>query len=91
MQSIDWLSQDVLVVSSSLPSLPVTKVYTDGFKLDRYSQSNLNVPVGSVAAAPARQVQVIDPSGLWSASDITDVWKSSSIRVSAGALVFYPG
>lgn len=91
VQSIDWLSQDVLVVASNLPSLPVTKVYTDGFKLDRYSQSNLTVPVGSVAAAPARQVQVIDPSGLWSASDITDVWKSSSIRVSQGALVFYPG
>ncbi|MGW6932870.1 LpqB family beta-propeller domain-containing protein [Lentzea sp. NPDC054927] len=91
VQSIDWLSQDVLVVSSSLPSLPVTKVYTDGYKLDRYSQSNLTVPVSSVAAAAARQVQVIDPSGLWSASDITDVWKASGIRVSPGALVFYPG
>jgi uncharacterized protein YceK len=91
VQSADWLSQDVLVVASSLPSLPVTKVYTDGSRLDRYSQSNLTVPVSSVAAAPARQVQVIDPSGLWSASDITDVWKSSSIRVSSGALVFYPG
>lgn len=91
VQSIDWLSQDVLVVATSLPSLPVAKVYTDGFRLDRYSQSNLTVPVASVAAAPARQVQVIDPSGLWSASDITDVWKSSSIRVSPGSLVFYPG
>lgn len=91
VQSIDWLSQDVLVVSSSLPALPVTKVYTDGYKLDRYSQSNLTVPVSSVAAAAARQVQVIDPSGLWSASDITDVWKASGIRVSPGALVFYPG
>lgn len=91
VKSIDWLSQDVLVVSSSLPSWPVTKVYTDGYKMDRYSQSNLNVPVGSVAAAAARQVQVVDPSGLWSASDITDVWRSSGIRVPAGALVFYPG
>ncbi|MFI6097255.1 LpqB family beta-propeller domain-containing protein [Lentzea sp. NPDC051213] len=91
VQSVDWLSQDVLVVSSSLPSWPVSKVYTDGSKIDRYSQSNLTVPVGAVAAAPARQVQVIDPSGLWSASDITDVWKSSAIRVSAGASVFYPG
>ncbi|MFJ5990963.1 LpqB family beta-propeller domain-containing protein [Lentzea sp. NPDC092896] len=91
VQSIDWLSQDVLVVSSSLPAWPVTKVYSDGYKMDRYSQSNLTVPVGSVAAAAARQVQVIDPSGLWSASDITDVWKSSAIRVPSGALVFYPG
>jgi hypothetical protein len=91
VQSIDWLSQDVLVVSSSLPAWPVTKVYTDGYKMDRYSQSNLTVPVRSVAAAAARQVQVIDPSGLWSASDITDVWKSSAIRVPDGALVFYPG
>ncbi|WP_330272599.1 LpqB family beta-propeller domain-containing protein [Lentzea sp. NBC_00516] len=91
VQSIDWLSQDVLVVSSSLPAWPVTKVYTDGYKMDRYSQSNLTVPVSSVAAAAARQVQVVDPSGLWSASDITDVWKSSSIRVPSGALVFYPG
>ncbi|SFR10335.1 Sporulation and spore germination [Lentzea waywayandensis] len=91
VQSIDWLSQDVLVVSSSLPAWPVTKIYTDGYKMDRYSQSNLTVPVRSVAAAAARQVQVIDPSGLWSASDITDVWKSSAIRVPEGALVFYPG
>ncbi|MCG8921630.1 LpqB family beta-propeller domain-containing protein [Lentzea sp. CC55] len=91
VQSIDWLSQDVLAVSSSLPSWPVTKVYTDGYRMDRYSQSNLTVPVGSVASAPARQVQVIDPSGLWSASDITDVWKSSGIRVPPGSLVFYPG
>jgi len=91
VQSIDWLSQDVLVVSSSLPALPVSKVYADGSKVDRYSQSNLTVPVGSIAAAPARQVQVIDPSGLWSATDITDVWKASGIRVSAGAVVFYPG
>ncbi|WP_086660828.1 LpqB family beta-propeller domain-containing protein [Lentzea kentuckyensis] len=91
VQSIDWLSQDVLVVSTSLPALPVTKVYTDGYRLDRYSQSNLTVPVSSVAAAAARQVQVIDPSGLWSASDITDVWKASGIRVSPGASVFYPG
>ncbi|MDX8142910.1 LpqB family beta-propeller domain-containing protein [Lentzea sp. BCCO 10_0061] len=91
VQSIDWLSQDVLVVSSSLPAWPVTKVYTDGYKMDRYSQSNLTVPVGSVAAAAARQVQVVDSSGLWSASDITDVWKSSAIRVPSGALVFYPG
>ncbi|SDJ81683.1 Sporulation and spore germination [Lentzea albidocapillata subsp. violacea] len=91
VQSIDWLSQDVLVVSSSLPSWPVSKVYTDGYRMDRYSQSNLTVPVGSVAAAPARQVQVVDPSGLWSASDITDVWRSSGIRVPMGALVFYPG
>ncbi|SDN87416.1 LpqB family beta-propeller domain-containing protein [Lentzea jiangxiensis] len=91
VQSIDWLSQDVLAVSSSLPSWPVTKVYTDGYRMDRYSQSNLTVPVGSVASAPARQVQVVDPSGLWSASDITDVWKSSGIRVPPGSLVFYPG
>ncbi len=91
VQSIDWLSQDVLVVSSSLPALPVSKVYADGSKVDRYSQSNLTVPVGSIAAAPARQVQVIDPSGLWSATDITDVWKASGIRVSPGAVVFYPG
>ncbi|WP_394615611.1 LpqB family beta-propeller domain-containing protein [Lentzea sp. JNUCC 0626] len=91
VQSIDWLSQDVLAVSTNLPSWPVSKVYTDGYKMDRYSQSNLTVPVGSVAAAAARQVQVVDPSGLWSASDITDVWKSSAIRVPPGTLVFYPG
>ncbi|USX51000.1 LpqB family beta-propeller domain-containing protein [Lentzea sp. HUAS12] len=91
VQSIDWLSQDVLAVSSSLPSWPVTKVYTDGYRIDRYSQSNLTVPVGSVAAAAARQVQVIDSSGLWSASDITDVWRASTIRVPSNALVFYPG
>lgn len=89
--SIDWLSQDVLVVSSSLPTLPVSKVYADGSKVERYSQSNLNVPVWSVAAAPSRSVQVIDSSGMWSASDITDVWKASPIRTSLGSIAFYPG
>ena len=48
-------------------------------------------PATVTPTAAARQVQVIDPSGLWSASDITDVWKASGIRVSPGALVFYPG
>ncbi|ANZ37892.1 hypothetical protein BBK82_19340 [Lentzea guizhouensis] len=89
--SVDWLSQDIVVVSSSLAALPVSKVYIDGAKLDRYSQSNLTGLVGSVAAGPSRSVQVIDSSGLWMATDITDVWRPSSIRTSAGSLAFYPG
>ncbi|MEU7478968.1 LpqB family beta-propeller domain-containing protein [Lentzea sp. NPDC042327] len=89
--SVDWLSQDIVVVSSSVAALPVSKVYIDGAKLDRYSQSNLTGLVGSVAAGPSRSVQVIDSSGLWIATDITDVWRPSPIRTSTGSQVFYPG
>ncbi|GLZ35738.1 lipoprotein [Lentzea sp. NBRC 105346] len=91
VQSLDWLSQDVMVVSSSLPANPVTRVYLDGSKYERYNQSNLTVPVTSVTAAVSRAVIAVDHSGLWTASDITDVWRSTGVRPEGDVVVFYPG
>ncbi|MBW4716253.1 LpqB family beta-propeller domain-containing protein [Saccharothrix obliqua] len=89
--SVDWLAQDVLVASTSLPSWPIAKVNVDGLKIDRYNTSNLTVPVASVAAAPGRNVVAVDQSGLWSAGDVGDVWRASGVKVDAGAQAFYPG
>ncbi|GGP69868.1 LpqB family beta-propeller domain-containing protein [Saccharothrix coeruleofusca] len=89
--SLDWLAQDVLVASTSLPLWPIVKVNVDGLRLERYNTSNLTVPVGSVSAAPGRNVVAVDRSGLWSAGDLGDVWRASPVQVSSEAQVFYPG
>lgn len=89
--SLDWLAQDVVVVSTSLPAWPIAKVNIDGVRIERYSTSNLTVPVNSVTAAPGRNVLAVDQSGLWSASDVGDVWRASATKVQPGTQAFYPG
>jgi hypothetical protein len=89
--ALDWLAQDVLVVSTSLPAYPIVKVNIDGVRVERYNTSNLTVPVASVTAAPGRNVLAVDQSGLWSANDVGDVWRASTTKVDAGTRVFYPG
>ncbi|HEV7909295.1 MAG TPA: LpqB family beta-propeller domain-containing protein [Pseudonocardiaceae bacterium] len=89
--SVDWLSQEVLVVTSSLPGQAISKVYVDGFKVERYGTSNLSLPVSGVAAAPSRPVVVADRNGLWTASDIAEVWRGAQFKAEPGAVVFYPG
>lgn len=91
MLSLDWLSQDYVVVSTSLPAYPVARVYLDGSRFERYNLSNLTVPVTSVTATLSRPVIAVDHSGLWMASDITDVWRSHQAKPGPGAVVFYPG
>lgn len=89
--SLDWLSQDVLVVSTSLSAQPIVKVDVDGLKLERYNTSNLTAPVNSVAAVPGRPVIAADRTGLWTATDVGDVWRASAVKPEPGAFVFYPG
>ncbi|MEJ2855979.1 MULTISPECIES: LpqB family beta-propeller domain-containing protein [unclassified Saccharothrix] len=89
--TVDWLAQDVLVAGTSLASLPIAKVNVDGLKVERYNASNLTVPVRSVTAAPGRNVVAVDESGLWSAGDVGDVWRASTLKVESGAKAFYPG
>lgn len=89
--SLDWLGQDVVVVSTGLATQPIAKVNIDGWKLERYNTSNITVPVSSVTAAPGRPVVAADRTGLWTASDIGDVWRSSQVKPETGAIVFYPG
>ncbi|ONI83695.1 hypothetical protein ALI22I_35105 [Saccharothrix sp. ALI-22-I] len=89
--ALDWLAQDVVVVSTSLAAWPIAKVNIDGMRMERYNTSNLTVPVNSVTAAPGRNVLAVDQSGLWSASDVGDVWRASTTKVEAGTKAFYPG
>lgn len=88
---LDWLAQDVLVVSTSLVAWPIAKVNIDGVRVERYNTSNLTVPVASVTAAPGRNVLAVDQSGLWSANDVGDVWRASTTKVEPGTQAFYPG
>ncbi|MFD0205232.1 MULTISPECIES: LpqB family beta-propeller domain-containing protein [Saccharothrix] len=89
--SVDWLAQDVLVVSTSVSAYPIAKVNIDGVRVERYNTSNLTVPVASVTAAPGRNVLAVDQSGLWSANDVGDVWRASTTKVDPGTQAFYPG
>ncbi|WP_158850041.1 LpqB family beta-propeller domain-containing protein [Saccharothrix deserti] len=89
--SVDWLAQDVVVASTSLAAWPIAKVNIDGMRMERYNTSNLTVPVNSVTAAPGRTVLAVDQSGLWSASDVGDVWRASTTKVEPGTQAFYPG
>ncbi|GAB2982018.1 LpqB family beta-propeller domain-containing protein [Saccharothrix stipae] len=89
--ALDWLAQDVLVVSTSLAAWPIAKVNIDGVRVERYNTSNLTVPVASVTAAPGRNVLAVDQSGLWSANDVGDVWRASTTKVEPGTQAFYPG
>jgi lipoprotein LpqB-like beta-propeller protein/sporulation and spore germination protein len=89
--TVDWLAQDVLVAGTTLPNSPVVRLNIDGLKIERYNTSNLTVPVTSVAAAPGRPVLALDHTGLWSASEIGDVWRGNQAKPNPGDSVFYPG
>jgi hypothetical protein len=91
VQSVDWLAQDVLVASTSLAPQPVVRVNIDGLRLERYNTSNLTAPVTSVAAAPGRPVLAVDRTGMWSATEVGDVWRGNPVKPEPGAFVFYPG
>ncbi|RZS33993.1 sporulation and spore germination protein [Herbihabitans rhizosphaerae] len=88
---VDWLDQTRLVAVTSQGGLPVVNVSVDGMQMDRYSSSNLTAPVRGVTAAPSRQVVVIDSEGMWTASDVGQVWRPHPQKWGAGAKVFYPG
>lgn len=89
--TVDWLAQDVLVAGTTLPNSPVVRLNIDGLKIERYNTSNLTVPVTSIAAAPGRPVLALDHTGLWSASEVGDVWRGGQAKPNPGDSVFYPG
>lgn len=87
---VDWASQDTLVVATSSTSLPVVKVPIDGLRMDAYNRSNLSPPIKNVTAAPSRAVVLADSLGLWTASEVGEVWRPLPHGVS-DADPFYPG
>lgn len=87
---VDWLSQDSLVVATTMPSQPVVKVPIDGLRMDAFNSSNLTPPVRSITAAPGRPIVVADSGGLWTASDVGEVWRPQPHTLPK-ASPFYPG
>lgn len=87
---VDWLSQDSLVVATTSQSQPVVKVPIDGLRVDPFNSSNLTPPVRSITAAPGRTIVVADSGGLWTASDLGEVWRPQP-HTFPRASPFYPG
>lgn len=88
---VSWLRQDLLVVSTSQSNTPVQSVSVDGQKVSPYSQANLTSAVTAVAASGSGPVLVADSAGVWSATDINDVWTPVPHNEGPGAIPFYPG
>jgi hypothetical protein len=88
---VDWLSQDSLVAATMMPSQPVVKVPIDGLRLDTFNSSNLTPPVYTITAAPGRPIVVADAGGLWTASDVGEVWRPHPHSLGTHIAPFYPG
>jgi hypothetical protein len=91
VQDVDWLSQDTLVVATGSSSLLVAKVPIDGLRVDAFNSSNLTPPVRAITAAPSRSIVVADAGGLWTASDVGEVWRPHPHSPDGAASPFYPG
>nr|WP_106178226.1 LpqB family beta-propeller domain-containing protein [Prauserella shujinwangii] len=87
---VDWVSQDTLIVATASDSVPVARVPVDGLRMDPFNSSNLTPPMRGITAAPGRPIVVADAGGLWTASDVGDVWRPHAQSM-ADALPFYPG
>jgi hypothetical protein len=88
---VDWLRQDQLVVATS----QVLSVSVDGMKVDPYSSANLTTTVTALAASQTGPVLAVDAAGIWSSTDINEVWSPvvprTQLTQPADAIPFYPG
>ncbi|MBN6034503.1 GerMN domain-containing protein [Amycolatopsis sp. 195334CR] len=91
VKDVDWVSQDSLVAITDSRSLPVVRVPVDGLRLDQFNLSNLTPPLHAITAAPSRPVVVADVEGLWTASEVGEVWSPHDHSVPGDAIPFYPG
>jgi hypothetical protein len=87
---VDWIGQETLGAVTSSSSLPVVRVPIDGLRMDAFNSSNLTPPVHAVTAAPNRPIVVADAGGLWTASELGEVWRPHA-HTAADAYPFYPG
>jgi hypothetical protein len=89
---VDWRSQDTIVAATGARTQPVVNLAVDGFSVDPYSNANLSSsPVSAIAAAPDREVVATDKSGMWTVSDVGQVWRLQAQHQVPGARPFYPG
>ncbi|AXB48736.1 hypothetical protein A4R43_23220 [Amycolatopsis albispora] len=91
VKDVDWASQDSLVAITDSASLPVVRVPVDGLRLDQFNLSNLTPPLHAITAAPSRPVVVADVEGLWTASEVGEVWSPHDHSIPGDAIPFYPG
>ncbi|MGC7097184.1 LpqB family beta-propeller domain-containing protein [Amycolatopsis lurida] len=91
VKDVDWASQDSLVAITDSRSLPVVRVPVDGLRLDQFNLSNLTPPLHAITAAPSRPVVVADAEGLWTASEVGEVWSPHDHSVPGDSIPFYPG
>jgi Lipoprotein LpqB beta-propeller domain/Sporulation and spore germination len=88
---VDWQRQDLLVVAANEPGVPLAAVEVDGRTIQPYNLSNLTSAITEVAAAQSRPVLAVDSAGIWSSTDISEVWQPVVHDQPAGAIPFYPG
>ncbi|HEY3747753.1 MAG TPA: LpqB family beta-propeller domain-containing protein [Pseudonocardiaceae bacterium] len=88
---VDWLRQDLLVVATNQPGQPVQSVSVDGEKVEQYSPANLTSAVTALAASQSGPVYVADAAGVWSSTDLNEVWTPVPHNQGAGAIPVYPG
>jgi hypothetical protein len=89
--SVDWLNQSTVMVATNAPTGPVWRVPVDGVEVERFSLSNLTLPLTSITAAPSRVVIVSDAVGLWAASEAGQIWTPYVPNPGPTARPFYPG
>ncbi|MEV4319242.1 LpqB family beta-propeller domain-containing protein [Actinocrispum sp. NPDC049592] len=89
--SVDWLNQSTVMVATNSPTAPVWRVPVDGVEAERFSPTNLTLPLTSITAAPSRVVIVTDAVGLWQASEAGQIWTPYSPNPGPSARPFYPG
>jgi hypothetical protein len=89
--SVAWLRQDLLVVATGQQGAPLAQVTVDGDRLDDYNQANLTSSVTAIAAASGRPMLAVDSDGIWSSTDVHDVWQPITHNQPAGSIPFYPG
>jgi hypothetical protein len=89
--SVDWLNQSTVMVATNTPTGPVWRVPVDGVEAERYSLTNLTLPLTSITAAPSRIVIVTDAVGMWGASEVGQIWTPHPTNQGPTARPFYPG
>jgi hypothetical protein len=89
VEDLDWFSQDKLVVVSAKNPLPVGTMPVDGLTFDRIDNANLSPPIAAVAAAPNRDLIVVDRHDMWTTTEEVQSWRAT--KLGPEAIPFYPG
>ncbi len=89
--SVAWARADLLTVASAGTVPQVSEVSVDGAQYRSLSSTNLTAPLTSIAAAPGREVMVVDANGLWAYSESQEVWEPLLGGIGPGAAPIYSG